>query len=326
MADDAIIRTTDLVKTYRTPFRRKRVEALKGVSFEVGKGEVFGFLGPNGAGKTTTIRCLMGLCQITGGSATILGQPVPSRAARQRLGFLPEQPYFYDYLTVGELLDLGGRLFGLSHAERTGRADRLIKRVGLDHARGQALKKFSKGMLQRSGLAMALINDPELVVLDEPMSGLDPVGRKEVRDLILELRDAGKSVFFSSHILSDVEQISDRVAIVVGGKIQDVGRPRDLVGHAPLGTEVVLAIPPGDDGGVPAVVADIKARADSVRVAHGELIVGLAAGVDVDDFLAFARGHHGKVVSVTPRHETLEDLFMRRVEAERTRGAQKAAS
>jgi ABC-2 type transport system ATP-binding protein len=328
MSDDAVIRTTDLAKTYRTPFRRKKVEALKGVSFEVGKGEVFGFLGPNGAGKTTTIRCLMGLCQITGGSASILGQPVPSRAARQRLGFLPEQPYFYDYLTVGELLDLGGRLFGLSRADRARRADRLIKRVGLDHARGQALKKFSKGMLQRSGLAMALINDPELVVLDEPMSGLDPVGRKEVRDLILELRDAGKTVFFSSHILSDVEQISDRVAIVVGGKIQDVGRPRDLVGHAPLGTEVILSLPRGDDGGgVPAVVADIKARAESVRVAHGELLVGLAAGVDVDDFLAFARGHHGKVVSVTPRHETLEDLFMRRVDAERAaRDAQKAAS
>jgi ABC-2 type transport system ATP-binding protein len=215
-----VITVTDLAKTYRTPFRRRRVDALKGVSFTVARGEVFGFLGPNGAGKTTTIRCLMGLCAITGGKAEILGAPVPSRAARQRMGFLPEQPYFYDYLTVSELLDLGGRLAGMAAADRRARADKLIVRVGLDHARGLALKKFSKGMLQRAGLALALINDPELVVLDEPMSGLDPIGRKEVRDLILEERDAGKTVFFSSHILSDVESLCDRVAICVGGKIR----------------------------------------------------------------------------------------------------------
>ncbi|MBE7453639.1 MAG: ABC transporter ATP-binding protein [Kofleriaceae bacterium] len=336
-SDDAVIRATDLAKTYRTPFRRKKVEALRGVSFAVGKGEVFGFLGPNGAGKTTTIRLLMGLCSITAGSASILGQPVPSRAARQRLGFLPEQPYFYDYLDVVELLDLGGRLFGLAAAERRRRGDRLIERVGLRHARGLALKKFSKGMMQRAGLAMALVNDPDLVVLDEPMSGLDPVGRKEVRDLILELRDQGKTVFFSSHILSDVEQISDRVAIVVGGKIQDVGRPRELVGHAPLGTEVLLhlttsgaapaggAAPAADDA-LAAATAAITARADKVRAERDELLAVLGPGADVDDFLAFARGHGGKVVSVTPRYETLEDLFLRRVEAARAPAAREAAS
>jgi ABC-2 type transport system ATP-binding protein len=307
---DAVISTNELSKTYRTPFRRKKVLALKGVSFEVARGEVFGFLGPNGAGKTTTIRCLMGLCSITGGSATILGQPVPSRAARQRLGFMPEQPYFYDYLTVGELLDLGGRLFGLTAAERARRADRLIERIGLGHARHLNLKKFSKGMMQRAGLALSLINDPDLVVLDEPSSGLDPVGRKEVRDLILELRDAGKTVFFSSHILADVETISDRVAIVVGGKIQEVGRPRDLVARAPRGTEVQLRV----DGGEAAVAA-ISAQAERVRPSGGELMVHLGPKVDVDDFLAFARGHGGKVVAVTPRYETLEDLFMRHVEA-----------
>jgi ABC-2 type transport system ATP-binding protein len=308
-----VLETTNLAKTYRTPFRRKKVEALRGVSFEVKQGEVFGFLGPNGAGKTTTIRCLMGLCQITAGSAAILGQPVPTRAARQRIGFLPEHPYFYDYLTVSELLDLGGRLFGLSAAERTRRADALITKVGLDHARGLALKKFSKGMLQRAGLAMALINDPELVILDEPSSGLDPVGRKEVRDLILELRDAGKTVFFSSHILADVEQISDRVAIVVGGKIRDVGTPRDLVGQVKLATEVVLRVG-GEGEALAAATKEISARAEKVRGVEGELVVTLGAGTDVDDFLAFARGQGGKVVSVTPRHETLEDLFLRRVE------------
>jgi ABC-2 type transport system ATP-binding protein len=316
--NDAVIVARDLAKTYRTPFRRRRVEALRGVSFEVGKGEIFGFLGPNGAGKTTTIRLLMGLCAITGGSATILGQPVPTRAARQRLGFLPEQPYFYDYLTVGELLDLGGRLFGMAAADRARRADALIARVGLGHARTQNLKKFSKGMLQRAGLALALINDPDLVVLDEPMSGLDPVGRKEVRDLILELRDQGKTVFFSSHILSDVETISDRVAIVVGGRIEDVGRPRELVSHTLLGTEVGLRL--GEDA-PPGARAAIAAAAEQVRDSAGELLVTLAAGADVDDFLALARAQGARVVQVTPRYQTLEDLFVRRVEAARAAGA-----
>ncbi|HVV82001.1 MAG TPA: ABC transporter ATP-binding protein [Kofleriaceae bacterium] len=316
---DAVIVASELAKTYRTPFRRKRVEALRGVSFEVQRGEIFGFLGPNGAGKTTTIRCLMGLCSITGGSARILGQPVPTRAARQRLGFLPEQPYFYDYLTVGELLDLGGRLFGMTAADRRRRADELIERVGLGHARSQNLKKFSKGMMQRAGLALALVNDPDLVVLDEPMSGLDPVGRKEIRDLILELRDHGKTVFFSSHILSDVETMSDRVAIVVGGKIEDVGHPRELVSHTLLGTEVTLRVADGAPAGARAA---IDGAAERVREVAGELIVSLAAGADVDDFLALARAQQARVVQVTPRYQTLEDLFVRRVEAARAIGAQ----
>ncbi|MBK9035985.1 MAG: ABC transporter ATP-binding protein [Myxococcales bacterium] len=308
---------TDLAKTYRTPFRRKKVEALRGVSFEVAAGEVFGFLGPNGAGKTTTIRCLMGLCSITGGKAEILGAPVPTRAARQRMGFLPEQPYFYDYLTVGELLDLGGRLFGMSAADRRARADLLIVKVGLDRARGLPLKKFSKGMMQRAGLALALINDPELVVLDEPMSGLDPIGRKEIRDLILEQRDGGKTVFFSSHILSDVESICDRVAICVAGTIRDIGRPSDLVDATTLDSEVRLAL--ADDAPAEAVAA-ISARASTARRVPGELLVTVAASSDLDDLLAFARGQGARVLAVTPRHETLEDLFLRRVEDERKAG------
>ena len=180
------------------------------MTFSVERGQIFGFVGPNGAGKTTTIRTLMGLIRPTGGAATILGHAIPSRAARAQVGFLPESPYFYDYLTVGELLDLAGRLFGVPRDARKKRADELIERVGLGRARTQSLKKFSKGMLQRAGLAQALMNDPELVVLDEPMSGLDPIGRKEVRDLILELRDQGKTVFFSSHILTDIEAIADQ--------------------------------------------------------------------------------------------------------------------
>ncbi len=308
-----VITVTDLAKTYRTPFRRKRVDALKGVSFTVARGEVFGFLGPNGAGETTTIRCLMGLCAITAGKAEILGAPVPTRAARQRMGFLPEQPYFYDYLTVHELLDLGGRLAGMSAADRATRADRLIARVGLAHARGLSLKKYSKGMLQRAGLALALINDPELLVLDEPMSGLDPIGRKEVRDLILEERDAGKTVFFSSHILSDVESLCDRVAICVKGKIEDIGRPRELVDATTTETEVRLALADDVDA---AVVAALVARAARSRRTAGELMLTVAGGVDVDEVLAAAHAAGGKVIAVTPRHETLEDLFLRRVAAQ----------
>src|SRR4051812_15655910 len=169
---DLAIDVRDLRKTYRTPFRRKKVEALRGVTFSVERGHIFGFVGPNGAGKTTTIRTLMGLIKPTGGSATILGQKIPSRAARFKVGFLPESPYFYDYLTISELLDLAGRLFGMPAAARAKRADELIALVGLERARTQSLKKYSKGMLQRAGLAQALMNDPELVVLDEPMSGL----------------------------------------------------------------------------------------------------------------------------------------------------------
>ena len=225
---DLAIDVRDLRKTYRTPFARRKVEALRGVTFEVQRGHIFGFVGPNGAGKTTTIRTLMGLIRPTSGSAMILGQKIPSRAARFKVGFLPESPYFYDYLTVGELLDLAGRLFGVPSDLRKKRANDLIERVGLDRARSQSLKKFSKGMLQRAGLAQALMNDPELVVLDEPMSGLDPIGRKEVRELILSLRDQGKTVFFSTHILSDVEAITDRVAIVARGSLQAHGTPSEL--------------------------------------------------------------------------------------------------
>ncbi|HEY4243980.1 MAG TPA: ABC transporter ATP-binding protein [Kofleriaceae bacterium] len=304
MAEPAI-EVTDLTKTYRTPFARKRVEALRGVSFTVERGHIFGFVGPNGAGKTTTIRTLVGLVRPTGGSARMLGEPIGSRAARAKLGFLPETPYFYDYLTVAELLDLTGRLFGLAPALRKQRADELIEKVGLARARGQALKKFSKGMLQRAGLAQALMNDPELVILDEPMSGLDPIGRKEVRDLMLELRDRGKTVFFSTHILSDVEAITDRVAIVARGALQAEGTPADLVSKSLQGTDIVAR-----HGGDLGTLGDGASR---VRHVGDELAVTLPATADVDEWLARAHAAGAKIVAVTPRHETLEELFLRSV-------------
>ena len=308
MIADAVISVRDLKKAYRTPFRRKRVDALRGVSFEVGRGEIYGFLGPNGAGKTTTIRTLMGLIRATGGEASILGHRFPSRAARARVGFLPEQPYFYDYLTVAELLDLMGRLCGVDATTRKKRANELIARVGLDRAKNTSLKKYSKGMMQRAGLAQALMNDPEVIVLDEPMSGLDPIGRKEIRDLILEQRDRGKTVFFSTHILADVEAVADRIAIVARGQIQVEGVPSELVGHAVLGVDVTLRI--GEQG-----IGDLPSRAKSHRLVGRDLILSLAPDTNVDEVLAQARTVGASVISVTPNHETLEDLFLRQIAA-----------
>ncbi|MDB4968239.1 MAG: uncharacterized protein JWN44_3928 [Myxococcales bacterium] len=287
----ALVEADHLQKTFALGFFRKKVRAVEDVSFTVEQNEIFGFLGPNGAGKTTTLKMLMGLIFPSSGQARIFGKPINDRQAKRRLGFLPENPYFYDYLSGGELLDLMGRLFGLDRAARRKRAAMLLDRVGLGRAGDRALRKYSKGMLQRLGIAQALINDPELVVLDEPMSGLDPIGRKEIRDLIVDLKAEGKTVLFSTHILSDVELICDRVAMLVGGRMRDVGPLSKLLSPRLLHTEVVLE----KDG-----------ASELLRV---------PPEADVDALLseALAAGKH--VVSVTPRRESLEDLFVREVDA-----------
>ena len=226
--DDIV--TEALSKSYPSGWPgRPPFVALDGLSLTVRRGEIFGFLGPNGAGKTTTLKILLGLVRATSGRAFLLGESVGDVATRRRIGFLPESPYFYDYLTAEEFLGFYGQLAGLSRAVTTQRVDDLLQLVGLAEARGRQLRKFSKGMLQRIGLAQALIHDPELVILDEPMTGLDPVGRKQVRDLILSLRDRGKTVFFSTHILHDVEMICDRVGIVMKGRLVASGRVDELV-------------------------------------------------------------------------------------------------
>jgi ABC-2 type transport system ATP-binding protein len=288
---DVVVAAEKLEKIFASGFLRKKVRAVADVSFEVKRREIFGFLGPNGAGKTTTLKMMMGLIFPTAGAAWLFGRKVPSIEAKRRLGFLPENPYFYDYLSGRELLDLMGRLFGLDRSARRKRADVLLDRVGLSGSADLALRKYSKGMLQRLGIAQALINDPELVVLDEPMSGLDPIGRKEIRDLIAELRAEGKTVLFSTHILSDVELLCDRVAIVVGGRLRDAGPLDKLLSPRLLHTDVVL-----EKGG--------EKRA--LRLGPDE---------DVNAALRAALDGGERVVSVTPGREKLEDLFVREVEA-----------
>ncbi len=306
---DIVLRADGLAKTFHLGFFRKRVEAVKDASFDVRRGEVFGYLGPNGSGKTTTLKMLMGLVFPSRGRAEVLGRSVPNREAKRRLGYLPESPYFYEYLTPEEFLDLAGALSDVPRRERRKRADGLINRVGLDHARGRPLRKFSKGMLQRIGIAQALMGDPELVVLDEPMTGLDPIGRKEIRDLMLELKREGRTVLYSTHILPDVETTCDRVAMIFAGRIRDVGPLSELLSARLLSTEISLRhgvgqIPPLPEGG-------------KIRQTPDGMLIDLPEGADVDAFLRAALAAQCSVISVTERRESLEDLFVREAEAQK---------
>ena len=316
MAADAVVVIEGLKKTFHTGFFRKRVDAVRGVDLAVRPAEILGVLGPNGAGKTTTIKMLMGLVAPSAGRATIFGHPIGSLAAKRRTGFLPESPYFYDYLTARELVELAGRLAGVERHARARRVDELLERVGLGGAvADRALRKFSKGMLQRAGIAQALVHDPDLVVFDEPMSGLDPIGRKDIRDLILELKARGKTVVFSTHILADVELVCDRIAFLVGGRLLDVGAPGQVLSPRPLGTEVVVTLP-REEGGAPRALPTLEASAKETRIHDGSLFALLAPEADVDAFVAAARSLDAHLVSVTPRRESIEDLFVRRARAE----------
>src|SRR5579871_1163620 len=223
----------------------KKKKSLENLTMQVEEGEVFGFLGPNGAGKSTTIKLLMRLIFPTSGTARILGKSIADVRMHQSIGYLPEQPYFYDYLTAAEVLDYFARFHDLSSTDRQERVARMLKKVGLETAKKIQLRKYSKGMLQRVGLAQAILHDPQVVVLDEPMSGLDPLGRREVRDIILELKKAGKTVLFSTHILSDAETLCDRVGVIVGGKLRGVGMPGEFVGMELQGMEILFDLPTG---------------------------------------------------------------------------------
>ena len=300
------IEIENLTKDYEVGFWRKRkVRALDGLSLSVEAGHIFGFLGANGAGKTTTLKLLMRLIYPTAGSARILGHDIRDVSVHARIGYLPENPYFYDYLTPREFLDYCGQLFGLDQQTRRTRTEELLARVNLDNRSWKRqLRKFSKGMLQRVGLAQALINNPEVVFLDEPMSGLDPVGRREVRDLIASLRAEGKTVFMSSHILSDIEVLCDSVAILKHGKLAHAGSIEQLRAQEANLIEVVAT------GAEPEVLkqklgahARVTADASGVRIQVQD-------ETEVDAVIAALRQSNGKLVSVQPVKQSLEDLFV----------------
>ena len=302
---DCVLQTEELSKVFRVGFWGRRVTAVDHLSLSVRRGEVFGFLGPNGAGKTTTLKMLMGLIYPTSGQATIFGHPVGDPAAKAKLGFLPESPYFYDYLTSREFLAFYGHLFGLRGVSLNKRADELLELVGMTHARDLQLRKFSKGMLQRVGIAQALINDPELIVLDEPMSGLDPIGRKEVRDLILNLKELGKTVMFSSHILHDAELLCDRVAMILRGKLVACGEVADLIERgATQHVEMVIDRLPVEG------LEQVRLLSAKVVQQGERVMVVLNSQHQVDEALEIVRAAKAKVVSLTPHKASLEDLFI----------------
>jgi ABC-2 type transport system ATP-binding protein len=305
----AAIRTRELSKDYQVGFWRPRpYRALDRLSIEVAHGDVFGFLGPNGAGKTTTLKLLMQLVFPTSGDAEILGRPVGDVAVRRRIGYLPENPYFYDHLTAEELLDYYAGLFGMAAAERRRRVAATLDRVGVGAERRLALRKFSKGMVQRLGIAQALLNDPEVLFLDEPMSGLDPLGRRDVRALMLELRDQGRTIFFSSHILSDAEALCTRVAIVAKGRLAAAGALADLREFAVHGWELVMS-------GVPAAALErVRARARRLLTIAGDrYVIELPPDGRPEEMLRELTGAGATLVSLNPLRETLEDVFVRRV-------------
>jgi ABC-2 type transport system ATP-binding protein len=305
----AAIDIDGLTKDYKVGFWRPRpYRALDALTLQVEAGEAFGFLGPNGAGKTTTLKLLMQLVFPTSGRASILGRPLGDLAVRHRIGYLPENPYFYDNLTAEELLEYFASLFGYSRPDRRQRASRLLDEVGIGAERRMQLRKYSKGMVQRVGIAQALLNDPEVLFLDEPMSGLDPLGRRDIRELILGLRARGTTVFFSSHILSDAETLCSRVAIVAGGRLATVGRLRDMAGYEVRGWEVVMT---EVSAGMLETLASRGVKA--IAVAAGACTFELPRDARPEPFIAELAATGASLVSVAPLHTTLEEIFVQQV-------------
>jgi ABC-2 type transport system ATP-binding protein len=301
------IETVRLCKTYRSGFRMRRIQALTDVNLAVERGEIFGFLGPNGAGKTSLIKILMGLSEPGAGTATVLGRAPRDAQVKAKMGFLPESPYFYEYLTAAEFLRFDARLAGVPSGEIAERTAGLLRMVRMEHVAQQQMRGFSRGMLQRVGIAQALVGDPEVVILDEPMGGLDPIGRREFRDIIVGLRDKGKTVFFSTHILADVEMICDRVGIIIAGRMVNVGRLSEILDEDVESIDVTVR---GATG---------KFRKAMERVARQaiesgkELLLTVQTEEDVDKVAAIAREAGARITVLAPRRKTLEDYFMKQV-------------
>ena len=302
----AAIEILDLEKSYLVGFWRKRPkQALRPLRLTIEEGEVFGFLGPNGAGKTTTLKLLTGLVSPTAGSARILGMDVDDPRVKAQTGFLPEQPYFYDYLTAQELLDYYAQLSGVPAKERTRRVAEMLERVGLTDSARTQLRKFSKGMLQRVGLAQAILHNPKLVFLDEPMSGLDPVGRREVREMIQQMRNEGKTVFFSTHILSDAEALCDRVAIIHQGDLRGVGAVADLTSQVQGKVEIIFCAQC-----VPAALTKLGIEG---RVS-GDMVNAVVAESQQDAALEILRREHIRLISLTPVRSSLEEYYIQKLQ------------
>ena len=298
------VKIEGLTKTYRLlkGMHKESVNAVSDLHLEVQEGEIFGFLGPNGAGKTSTIKMLLGLTYPTSGKAWLLGKPAGDIEVKKEISYLPESPYFYDYMTGVEVLDFYARLFGLSEKERKPKIDELLKTVGLYTDRHKPLGQFSKGMLQRIGIAQSLINDPKLLFMDEPTSGLDPIAHSEIRDLILKLRDQGKTVFLSSHQLSDVELVCDRVSILNRGKMLKCGKLDDLLIHS---TVEITARGLNAD-----TIKKLESTAEKVLAKGDLVIVSQQEGEGVGNSIDTIRAAKGQIISVTPLRRTLEDLFV----------------
>jgi ABC-2 type transport system ATP-binding protein len=307
----AIVEITELTKDYLRGFWRKRPHrVLDHLTLSVEEGEIFGLLGPNGAGKTTTLKLLLRLIYPTAGTACLFGRPLGDIDTHRRLGYLPEAPYFYDYLTAREFLDYCGQLFAYHKLERRRRVGRLLEQVGLVEAADVALRHYSRGMLQRVGIAQALINDPDLVFLDEPMLGLDPVGRREVRDIILGLKADGKTLCFSTHILADVESLCDRVAILNRGRLHGLGTLDEILKLESTASEVLVGQPS------PALLAALGALADAVHTAGDKLNL-LVSDSNLYSVIDCVRQHRGRLLGVNPVRVSLEDYFFQQFGTEK---------
>ena len=310
MEGETIVRVDGLVKDFRPGFGLSKKRVLHGISFEVRRGEIFGFIGPNGAGKTTTLKVLMGLIRASAGRATLLGRDVGDAESRRQIGFAPESPYFYDFLTGREILSFYARLCDFAPARMAARVDEVLHQVGLAHAGEARLGTYSKGMLQRIGIAQSLVHDPSVLFLDEPMSGLDPVGRKEIRDLIVRLNAEGKTIFMNTHILSDVELICDRVAIIVAGRIAHEGAIEAFDGERKL-YDLTLASLPGD------FAEEIEARLGEPLVGRGDRVSLRLPEKEMHELLRAALARGARIEELVRHREDLEALFLRAVASQK---------
>jgi ABC-2 type transport system ATP-binding protein len=308
---ETVLEVGDLHKTFYVGFMRKRVEAVRGVSFEVKRGEIFGFVGPNGAGKTTSIKMMLQLIFPTRGQVKLFGRESLDPSARRRLGYLPENPYIYSYLKPLEFLDLCGQLTGMPARERRLRADALVQRLGIAHAVDRPIGRLSKGMTQRLGFCQALLHEPELLILDEPFSGLDPIGRKEIRELLMEHKAQGRTMLLTSHVLSDVELLSERVAIVRQGRVVAYGALDELLRPEVRRVEVELS------GVNDTLRQQLERVTNHVRTLDEQVTLAVVEGDEgVPAVLQLSLAAGARVLAVTPHRETLEDLFVRKAVAE----------